>query len=369
MSRVRQIYQSAALFASPSPATGYMFSSGNSGVNLIKQLSRIQSSNLTFNTQRTNINSFGMMAAQDRIIIQPPTASLNFSYYPTDGSNEAILGFAASGQSNFVSGLIDNTQGEKNYFIQISPEGVDANQFANSGLNSVLAISNAFISNYSVNFAVGQVSQSQVSVEGLNAQFDTGSWMKNTPAVDPAAGLPITGVYYSLPIAQPYTGANIASALRPGDITISFPQNNSLGNYMSGANSINVQSVAISIPLTRNPIQRLGNPFPFTRVVQFPIDASITVDATATEVRESKLSDILCNDQFYNFKLVCKLPNCSGQGANAMTWEVKNAKLDSQDYSMSIGDNAATVRMSYTAQIGAVNDQNAGIFLSGSYSL
>ena len=369
MSRQRLIYQSAALYASPSPATGYMFSSGNSGANLLKQIPRVQNVGLTFNVPRTNINEFGKMAAVDRIIIQPPSANLNFSYYPTDGTAEAILGFAASGQSNFVSGLIDNSQGEKNYFIGISPEGTDAQGYSNSGLNSVISISNAFISNYSVNLAVGQVTTASLSVEGLNAQFDTGSWLKNTPAVDPANGQQITGVYYSLPVATAHTGASIASALRPGDISIEFPINNAMGSYMSGANTINVQSVAISIPLTRNPIQRLGSPFPFTRVVQFPIDASITVDALSTEVRESKLSDVLCNDQFYNFKLRCKLPNCSGQGANAMTWEVKNAKLDSQDYNMAIGDNAATVRMTYTAQIGAVNDQNAGIFLSGSYSL
>lgn len=369
MSRVRQIYQSAALFASPSPATGYMFSSGNSGVNLINQLSRVQNVNLTFNTQRTNINEFGKMAAIDRIIIQPPTANLNFSYYPTDGRNEAILGFAASGQSNFISGLIDNTQGEKNYHICISPEGIDSVGYANSGLNSVLSISNAFISNYSVTFAVGQVATASLGVEGLNAQFDTGSWMKNTPAVDPSVGLPLTGIYYSLPIAQLQTGGSIPSALRPGDLSIEFPALNSLGNYMSGANSININSITISIPLTRNPIQRLGSPFPFTRVIQVPIDASISVDATATEVRESKLSDILCNDQFYNFKVRCKLPNCSGQGANAMTWEVRNAKLDSQDYSLSTSDVAATVRMSYTAQVGAVNDLSAGIFLSGNYNL
>lgn len=366
MSRVRQIYQSAALFASPSPATGYMFSSGNSGVNLIKQVPRVQSVSLSFQAQRTNINELGRLDAVDRIILTPPSANLNFSYYPTDGYAESILGFAASGQATFISGLIDNSQGEKNYHIQMASEGSDAIGFTNSGLNSVLSVSNGFISNYSVNFAVGQPVQASVSVEGLNAQFDTGSWMKATPAIDPSIGLPITGVYYTLPVAVSQSGAAIPAALRPGDISIEFPINNSLGNYMSGANSINVSSISISVPLTRTPIQRLGSPFPFTRVPTFPIDCQISVDASATEIRESKLSDILCNDQFYNFKLRCKLPNCSGQGANAMTWEVRNAKLDSQDYNLAIGDATATVRMSYTAQIGGLGSSN-GIFLSGSY--
>ena len=368
MARIRQIYQSAALFASPSPATGYMFSSGNSGVNLIRQIPRVQNVSMNFALQRTDINELGQLGAIDRVILQPPTAGLNFSYYPTDGTAEAILGFAASGQSTFISGLLDNTQGEKNYFIQVSPEGTDAKSYANSGLNSVISLGNGFISNYSINFAVGQPTSATISVEGLNAQFDTGSWMKQTPAVDPSIGRGITGVYFSLPIAVGHSGGSIPSVLRPGDISLEFPALNSPGNYMSGANSVNINSVSISVPLSRNPITRLGSPFPFTRVIQVPISVSINVEATATELRESKITDILCNDQFYNFKLRCRLPNCSGQGANAMTWEVRNAKLESQDYSMSVSDTAATVRMTYAAQIAGIGSTD-GVTLSGSYSL
>jgi hypothetical protein len=365
MSRNRQIYQSAALFVSPSPATGYMFSSGNSGENLLKQIPRIQSTSLSFNVARTDINEFSRTAAIDRIIINPPSSNLNFSYYPTNGYAESLLGFAAKGQGNFVSGLIDGSQGEKNYHLGIVPEGYDSINFSNTDQTNVISIGNGFISNYSVNFAVGQVTQATLSVEGANAQFDTGSAMKDTPAVDPTNGRSLTGVYYTLPTAIAHSGADIPSALRPGDIQIEFPD--ILGWDMSGANSINVTSVGISIPLTRNPIQRLGTPFPFTKVVQFPISATISVDALATEIRESKLSDVLCNDQSYNFRVKCLMPNCSGQGAEAMVWDVKGAKLDSQEYGLNIGDTAATIRLSYSAQIGAVNAMDDGIFLSGSY--
>jgi len=367
MSRVRQIYQSAALFASPSPATGYMFSSGNSGVNLIKQIPRTQSAGLQFSVPRTNVISFGQLSPQDRIIIQPPTASLNFSYYPIDGKAESVLGFAASGQSTFISGLIDNTQGEKNYFIQIAPEGYDANGYANSGLNNVISLGNGFISNYSLNLAVGQIPTASVTVEGLNAQFDTGSWMKLTPAVVPENGQGVTGVYYSLPVATAYTGTNIASALRPGDIVAEFDINNALGSYLSGANSVNIQSISISVPLTRNPIQRLGSPFPFTRVIQFPLEMNISVDALATEIRESKLSDVLCNDQFYDFKVRMKNPACGGTGSNAITLNFQHAKLDSTEWNMAVGDVAATTRMNYVAVIGGIGSTD-GLYFSGSYN-
>lgn len=366
MSRVRQIYQSAALFASPSPATGYMFSSGNSGVNLIKQLNRVQSVSLSATQPRENVNQFGQMDRIDAVIINPPSVTLNVGYYPTDGGNEAILGFAASGQSNFVSGLIDNSQGEKNYFIGMAQEGYDLVGNTASGLNSCISIGNGFISNYNLNLAVGAIPNASISIEGLNAQFDTGTWLKNTPAVSPDQGLNITGVYYTLPLATPGTGVGVTTALRPGDIQCEFPIDVALGSYASGSNSFNIQSVGISIPLTRTPIQRLGNPFPFTRVVQFPITASITIDALATELRESKVSDILCNDRFYNFRIKMKNPACGGTGSNAIVLDVKNTKLDSMDYNLDISSSAATTRLSYSAQLGAVNSTN-GIYFSGSY--
>lgn len=366
--RVRQIYQSAALYVSPSPATGYMFAGGNVGANLIQQIPRVQSVGLQFNVSRTPVQQFGVMSAIDRIIIQPPTSTLNFSYYPIDGKAESMLGFAASGQSSFVSGLIDNTQGEKNYFIQMAPEGYDAVGFTNSGQNQVISIGNGFISNYSINLAVGQIPTSSLTVEGLNAQFDTGSWLQDTPAVNPENGQGVTGVKYSLPVAVPYTGANIASALRPGDIVLSFPALAGLGSILSGVGSVNVQSVGISIPLTRTPIQRLGSPFPFARPPQFPIEMTISIDALAADIRASKLSDVLCNDQFYDMALALKNPSCGGTGSNAMTWILKKTKLENQSYDLAVGGNAASVKMTFMAQIGAVNDLTAGAFLSGSYS-
>lgn len=366
MSRVRQIYQSAALFVSPSPATGYMFSSGNSGVNLIKQVPRVQNSSLSFSVARTDVNQLGEQSAIDRLIIQPPTANLNFSYYPIDGKAEALLGFDTNGIANLISGLIDNTQGEKNYFLAMAPEGYDYNSTVDANLTNVISISNGFISNYSTNLAVGQIPTTSVSVEGLNAQFDTGSTLKNTPAIIPENGQNLTGVYYTLPAGNSYTG-QMPSAIRPGDIKCEFPINNALGSFMSGANSINIQSVSLAVPLSRNPIQRLGVPFPFTRVVQFPLTATITVDALATEIRESKLSDVLCNDEFYNFRIKLNNPSCGGTGAPAMIFDVKRAKLDSQDYNLAIGDVGSTVRMSYSCQIGSINSRAAGIYLSGTW--
>ena len=70
MPRNRIIYQSEAVFAGPSPATGFHFLSGatpvaNVGINTqpytsrVKELQRIQTANYSFNITRQDVNQFG----------------------------------------------------------------------------------------------------------------------------------------------------------------------------------------------------------------------------------------------------------------------------------------------------------------------
>ena len=66
MARNRIIYQSEALYAGPSPATGDHFSAGNGGNNLVNQLHRVQSANYSFNIARQDVNQFGELASKYR---------------------------------------------------------------------------------------------------------------------------------------------------------------------------------------------------------------------------------------------------------------------------------------------------------------
>ena len=365
--RVRQIYQVAALFAGPSPATGQHFSSGNSGENYILQIPRVQSVSTDTNVTRQDVNVFGQLSRIDSIILEPPTASMDFSYYLLDGKAESILGFAASGESTFISGLIDKSQDEKNYFVAITPEGSDAVGYSNSNLTNVLALGNGFISNYSLSLAVGQIPTASVTVEAGNAVYYTGSSGKAIPAVNPENGQRIAGFNFSLPPAVSYTGSSIASALRPGDLIFELPRDGFLGSYASGLGAFHVQSVNISIPLSREPINRLGSTFPFAREPQFPINISMTIEAIAADIRESSLDDILCNDVSISPRLKLRLPDCEGNGANAVTLDFKNAKSDSSNYSLDLSSNA-TVSFTLSAQIGGIGNTTDGFFMSGSYT-
>jgi len=132
MPRTRVIYQNEALYVGPSPATSghYKFVAGNNAPNVptqklgqldplsvltvnsgnatasaslaqmtsglvpnIANLDRIQSINYNFNISRKDVNQFGNLAAIDRVIIDQPTVSLDFSYLQNSFNNEKELGF------------------------------------------------------------------------------------------------------------------------------------------------------------------------------------------------------------------------------------------------------------------------------------
>jgi hypothetical protein len=179
MPRTRVIYQNEALYVGPSPAISghYKFVTGDNAVNVptqklsqldplsvrtvnsgnttasaslaqmtsglaanITNLDRIQSINYNFNITRKDVNQFGALAAIDRVIIDQPTVSLDFSYFQNSFANEKELGFdvkalkrsatvnltiVASGDDEFgitAASIVDGGQGYLNPFILTLPQ-------------------------------------------------------------------------------------------------------------------------------------------------------------------------------------------------------------------------------------------------------
>ena len=83
--RNRVIYQSEGLFVSEDAST--KLAAG------IEQLGRVQSANYSFTINRQDVNQFGDLARIDSLVLDPPTVSVDFSYYLADGFNERALGF------------------------------------------------------------------------------------------------------------------------------------------------------------------------------------------------------------------------------------------------------------------------------------
>ena len=364
MSRNRTIYQVLALYASQ-VAPNVM----QTGLNTVRQLNRVQTFDEDFSRNFTDVNQFGNLAAIDRIETEAPSVSASLSYYLTNGINENYLGLTvtpsgSTALTSCVSGLLTKATDEKNYYLLIADEGNDAAGYA--GTNSgVIGIGNGFLTSYSINAAVGELATANVDLEGLNirvygnANVATGT---EGPGVNPVDGTIFTGTRFLLPSATSMTGVGIPTALQPGDIM--FQMTGAMGFKNA---DLKVQDFSLSFDLSRTPLQKLGTKFAFSREIDFPVTATLEVNADVGDLEDGNLADLLCNNPEYNFEIVLSQPGCGATKPPAMIYQFKGAKLVTQNFTSNIGDNAS-MSATYEVQIAGPQDLSKGVFISGSYT-
>jgi len=388
MPRNRTIYNVLAVYASQT--TGNKGAQVNqTGLGDIRQISRVQSFDEDFTRNFTDVNQFGNLAAIDRIEVEAPDVTASFEYFLTNGINERFIGLtvAASGETpvSCISGLLNNTTAEKNYYLSIVEDGFDANGYAGS-TTGVIGVGNGFLTSYSVNGAVGEIPTASVEIQGLNVRvYNQAALTSSTingvacgivPAVDSTSGTNLN-VGFRLPMgASNYTGyvkdgvtylagAGVAqaTALRPGDITLNLPANSTLGFTET---DLKLQDFTLSVDLGRTPLQRLGNRYAFSREIDFPVTAKLDVNANIGDITTGNLVDVICSSAKQDFTITLGNPGCGSSASTAMIYQFKGAKLVTQSLSSSIGDNV-TMSASYEVQIGAANDLANGIFISGTF--
>ena len=367
MARNRVIYQSEGLYVSTDAS---LTGSGDSA-----QLTRVQSANYSYTINRQDVNQYGQLARIDSLVLDPPTVSVDFSYYLTDGLNERILDFYVQtgddkAAGNFVSGHLSEGSGV-NVYVVTSPVGDDLNLTAGGagggiiGANdTVIGIGNCYLSDYSIDLSVGSLPTASVSMEGANMASSPGNAIVN-PAVNQTDGTPFEdGALVQLVNARPSGSGQSISALRPGDVTMSLSDFNSETiSDLVGDDGVHVQSATISVPLSRTPLDRLGSKFAFARTVDFPVVTTLSVSAILNELDAANLAEKL-EEPEGNVSITLKAPD----GTTGVHWDFKGALVESESWSSSIGSNKS-VDLTFTAQVGGPEDINDGVFLSGSNNM
>jgi len=434
MSRNRVIYQSKALFIAPN-ATGVQLwasgaptavaaknqpesavvlagLSGYAGTGLLYKLDRVQNCNFNFTINRQDVNEFGKLARIGTVVNEPPTVTLDYSYYITDGLNERLMGFNFGGTeigkvgapafdtamvsgANAISGFLTETQGQ-NYYILTVDEGEDvvgASIGSATSTDSIISIGNGFVTNYQFTASVGDVPTASVTVEGFNIKSDITNgvagvgYSGSSPAIyNGSVTAPVSRItgynkYYKINASQlgsvAGTGAATVTALRPGDIVLSLPgasaaDEASFVNVENlGTKAINIQSFGFSVPLARTTLSRLGAMFGYNRVVNVPLNMDLTINAFVNELAPNKdLFDFLCGNQTTK-QFTITLNECSNNGLDParakIAYNFRGAILTSENHTQDIGGNE-TVDLTYSIQIGGSNDNANGLFMSGSYT-
>jgi len=418
--RNRVIYQSEAVYCTQD----VVFSGEQTGYNDIRDLDRVQSCNYSFNIGRTDVNQFGQLGAIDRIITESPSVSLDSSYLLANFANEKKLGFfvTQSGTNgpfkSCLTDLVDSTSNayQKNFYLLQAKEGKDADETstvpstATSGnWESIMGIGNAGLTSYSVEAAVGGFPTVSFAAEGLNMNFTDVTQVGVAAATGPnsdrkapyyISGLspainPIDGSRYEDDIALPAptgsasdTSAGSVSVLRPGDLRLFLSKqvDKAIGTAATSTNmgkpdyagvdiaDAHIQSFTISFDLGRSPIEQLGNKFAYARLIDFPVTLSMGVDAIVSDLTTGSLAEIIDCDELFDARIQLGSPECGTQTEAqrqlnaAANYIVKGIKLDSQSFSLGMGDNK-TVSLAFSTQIGGPEQSGLGLFMSGYYKV
>jgi hypothetical protein len=386
MARNRNIYQIELAYVGPTganPATGSHFKDqtagyGNTGAlnsgNLIAELYRVQRAGWNLQKNLTDVNQFGELAAIDRVPLSPPTVSLNIDYLVSNFVNERSMGMYVADKDNqeasAVSGIIAGNTSPKNYFLKVVSEGADAIDNATKNYN-VLAVGNGFVSSYTAQGAVGSFPTASVTIDALNIQSDNIAGVGvPIPAINPVDGTRITGYWYTLPTGLTSLGnasltANQGiSALRPGDIQLSLGIGEGDSFYLPS--DLKIQSYNISFNFNQQDLSKLGSKYAFAKVPQFPVTASLQVEAFVGDLQTGSLVDLVNDNRSFDPSITLYSP---GSTTNVIAkYILKNAKLDTQASDLSIGANR-NLSMTFNSQIGGPESVTAGLFLSGIASL
>lgn len=396
MARKRVIYQSEALYASPttSAADGCIGDHGFAAVGTApKQVQRVQNANYSFSIERQDVNQFGELAAIDRVILSSPTVSLDFQYLLANFVNEVNLGFKMSTGGTWnscITDILNKTKDEKCYYIRTVGEGLDAiggiagttanPNTAGNADQGVIGIGNGYMTSYTTEGSIGNFPTVSINVEALNMKVYSGNPSGEfIPAVTAADGKAVDATNknfkFVLPDALSDAGTDATHVLRPGDISFGFykaaddgtdngvwTNDSDFGGTDMAIADVALQSYNVSFDIGRTPLEKLGSRFAFTREIDFPVTITMSLEATVGDLKAGGLSSAIDTDQAYN--LYVYLKDATTSHAVKAMYHLKRAKLDSQEFSSGIGDNKS-VTLNFSAQVGGPGQDHVGFFMSG----
>jgi hypothetical protein len=339
ITRNRVIYAGTDVLVSDSPSW-----SGQTGAASLKLLKRVQSSSISVSNPITRSKQIGSSDFAFEKYITTPEITVDLKYLVSDNSNELILGLNATGNESFLKNMAVSGQDKNLFFILTDTNAQDADSLTNMVGNDIFAVGNTFLTNYSISAEVGSIPTVSTSFSCLNMTFQnyngTGVNGSEVPAINLTNGVKSTEKYL-------LTGANMSPlnylsnqttrpyAIRPGDIVLQLPQTFMGGIRYSGDVPATISSLEINVPIERKDLLGFGSNYPYDKRIMYPLIGTVSFNGIFDEPVTGDFSNIFNNDTAYDLTFNLKNYN----GATGLRVEILNARIDSQSFDLSIGDN------------------------------
>ena len=315
-------YENIALFQSDAPAHDVISNSGDG----LSFLPLVQGIDFSVDIPRTNVGALGTKGFIDQSNRNAPDVQLSVN-------NIESFGDLFSG-----IGIKDNLNTDRNFYAVIG----DKKSFDVSGENlsgrDVLSFGNCFLNNVSISQSVNGLINSTYSYVGSNLQAqkleETGSLFSgDSPSIN-LTGNQSQNVKVLFSGMDSYYNNESNKIIPHYSTNVIISGNNSIENFLIKLDTI--QSFDLNLSIRRKTINSLGKKYPVARKALFPSECSFNLSNRISNFEttgdEANLKDFLNSDQSY---IIC----VSGEDEdnNRFIFEVKNAKLTSQNYNSSIG--------------------------------
>ncbi len=346
----------------------------NSGipyVNLISQLDKVFACDIRWNPNLSRLSDFGFVDGRDEKNLFYTEGSITFSYWSADLSNEFKLGLnvghnSVSGTPLQVSGNIltfltgynfnndylypFGTQQYKNFYLVNNNSTDDLTiPITNNNHFNTISVGNCYLQNYSVRLNVRSLPETSCTFGFYNLQ-NTPGIMGPSPTLSRESGNYYSGSLFLIPTIK----TNLAPVLPTRSIGCSLQGTQGLFNLTG----LLIQSCDLSIDLSSQQNLNMGYALPASRRIEFPIIASLNINAVITEDQYALLSRQIQNNRSYHIDI-----NYQGCQDNYITYQCRGANLEGLQTNYSV-NNLRNISLNFTQEI-FQQSATQGLFISG----
>ncbi len=320
----------------------------------LRQLARVQ--NLSWDIPYPVEHPTYLDYGDEAYLTAHSPVDVTIDMYHTNGRAEQALGLVDLVGPN--GSLAFNLDQEKNLYVAMQNTAGRDDIGAATGLGNpqtIIAMGQALMTTYNLRAQVGGLTQARATLNCLTAFSYTGQVGNRIPAVNYRDGTQLTGQFV-IPAAFAQYDPNVtgydnpvaASAIAARDMYMVF--GDALGPFalsFSGAQSCYLQSFDLTMAFDRRELKPIGNVYPPTRALHYPIRVDLSADAIVNRYQRDQLNRIHCLGSGLSIYLIVKQP-CSNATLFGLYFD--NLQLGSQSVSTSIGT-ADTVSMKWEGLI------------------